>query len=204
VQRVRVGTTNEPKLEGVRSALAPYAPAARVEGGAVESGVPEQPLGFDAIVLGARNRASRAASMNCELSIGIEDGLVALPTGSGRLQHVNLGCAAVLRGDEFSLGFSSGFAYPPACVMPVLDGSGEIGPVFDRFWLEHRGEELPLGSDGRELPSGRSVGNIGKLSGGVLPRSEYARHAVVCALLPLLHPDLYSQDGSSRPQESVE
>jgi inosine/xanthosine triphosphatase len=195
VKRVAVGTTNEPKLEAVRQALAPFAPGVRVEGRGVESGVPEQPVGWDAIVAGARNRAQRAASDGCELSIGIEDGLVALPTGDGDARHVNVGCAAVLQGTAFSLGFTSGFAYPPACVGPALEGDEGIGPVFDRFWRERRGE-----SDG--APSGRSVGNIGKLSGGVLPRSEYARHAVLCALLPLLQPDLYERALPERAPES--
>ncbi len=54
------------------------------------------------------------------------------------------------------------------------------------------------------LPSGRSVGNIGRLSLGVLARSEYARHAVVCALLPLLHSDLYSESNPARAPESGE
>ena len=191
VRRVAVGTTNEPKLEAVRLALAPYAPEARVVGRPVDSGIPEQPVGWEAIVEGARNRASRAASTHCELSIGIEDGLVPVPTGDGGIQHVNVGCAAVLREGCFSLGFSAGFAYPPTCVTPAMQGHEDIGPGFDRFWREHRDDADPI-------PSGRSIGNIGRLSLGVLPRSEYVRHAVVCALLPLLHSDLYSELNPAR------
>ena len=40
-----------------------------------------------------------------------------------------------------------------------------------------------------------SVGNVGRLSLGALSRAEYARHAVLCALLPFLHPDLYPLPG---------
>ncbi len=189
VRQVRVGSTNEPKLAAVRSALAPFAPEARVEGVPVPSGVPEQPVGWDELVEGARNRARRAASAAaCDLGVGIEDGLVPLPDGRGEVQHVNVGCAAVARGEGLWVGFSSGFAYPPVCTRPAVDERAPIGGVFDRVWSKVRGEAVAE-------PSGRGVGNIGRLSLGVLPRSEYARHAVVCALLGLLHPDLYPAAG---------
>ncbi len=185
LRQVCVGSTNEPKLAAVRSALAPFAPEAEVEGVAVASGVPEQPVGWDEVVQGASNRARRAAgTASCDLGVGIEDGLVPVPSGSGDLLHVNVGCAALARGDDLWVGFSSGFAYPPACTSPAVNERAPIGDVFDRLWEETRG-----GAGAR--PSGRGVGNIGRLSLGVLPRSEYARHAVVCALLGLLHPDLY-------------
>jgi non-canonical (house-cleaning) NTP pyrophosphatase len=35
------------------------------------------------------------------------------------------------------------------------------------------------------------MGNVGKLTAGVLTRSEYARHAVLCALVAFVNPDLY-------------
>lgn len=187
LRRVRVGSTNEPKLEAVRRALSPFAPEARVEGVAVASGVPEQPVGWREIVDGACNRARGAASERCDLGVGIEDGLVAVPDEAGRMRHLNVGCAAVLREDRLSLGFTSGFAYPPACTAPAVRERRPIGPVFDDFWREHRGE-----SDA--VPSGRSVGNVGKLTLGVLPRRDYACQAVLCALVELLNPDLYAAD----------
>jgi inosine/xanthosine triphosphatase len=190
LRRVRVGTTNEPKLCAVREALAPYAPDARVEGVAVDSGVPEQPVGFEEIVAGARQRAARAlAGDDWQLGVGLEDGLVALPSGEpgGALQHVNVGCAAVTDGRRFGLGFSSGFAYPPACAERAVRDRDPIGPLFDRLWEERRGERAAT-------PSARGAGNVGRLTLGVLPRGEYARHAVVCALVAFLHPDLYAAE----------
>ena len=191
LRQVRVGSTNQPKLAAVRSALEPYAPDAAVEGVEVESGVAEQPVGWEEIVRGARNRArAAAASARCDLAVGIEDGLVALPDGEGELRHVNVGCAALAQGERVSLGFTPGFAYPPACTLRAVRDREPIGPLFDRFWQERRGERAPL-------PSGRTLGNVGKLTLGVLPRSEYARHAVLCALVALLHPDLYTREGSA-------
>ena len=126
-----------------------------------------------------------------DLGVGIEDGLV--PIGGdgqgtsvtdGEVRHLNLGCAVVTDGSRLGFGISSGFAYPPELTAPAVLRREPIGPLFDRFWQLHRGERA-------RILSGGSVGNVGKLTGGVLTRQEYARHAVVCALVRFLHPDLY-------------
>jgi inosine/xanthosine triphosphatase len=191
---VRVGSLNEPKIEAVRSALAAYAPAARVEGVAVASGVPEQPVGWEEIVSGARNRARAARETGaCDLSVGIEDGLVELALACSSREVLNVGCAFVTDGERESIGMSSAFAYPPECVAPALDDRAPIGDVFDPvFRASGRGEPGTGGGD--ELPSGRTMGNIGKLSLGVLPRSDYEKHAVLCALVRFLHPTLYDRE----------
>jgi len=187
---VRVGSTNEPKLEAVREALAPYAPHVEVAGVDVQSGVPEQPVGWDEIVLGARNRARLArASEPCDLGIGLEDGLVALPDAEGELRHLNVGCAAIAHAGRIWLGFSSGFAYPPGCTESAVHDRAPIGSLFDRLWEERRGDAV--------APAvARAMGNIGKLTLGVLPRGEYTRHAVLCALVALIHGDLYAGTGA--------
>jgi inosine/xanthosine triphosphatase len=189
LRRVRVGSTNEPKLEAVRNALAPYAPEVEVAGVDVPSGVSEQPVGWEEIVRGARNRARLArASEPCDLGVGLEDGLVALPDGEGELRHMNVGCAAIAHGERVWLGFSSAFAYPPGCTEPAVRDRAPIGSLFDRLWEGRRsGAPAP--------PAARTVGNIGKLTLGVLPRSEYIRHAVLCALVALIHGDLYAGTG---------
>jgi len=63
-------------------------------------------------------------------------------------------------------------------------GDADIGAGFDRLWEAHRGESAAK-------PSALSTGNIGRLSNGVLPRAEYARHGVLCALVAFVQPDLY-------------
>jgi inosine/xanthosine triphosphatase len=190
LRRIRVGSTNGPKLDAVRDALAPYAPDVEVAGVDVPSGVPEQPVGWEEIVQGARNRARLArASGPCDLGVGLEDGLVALPDGEGELRHLNVGCAAIAHGGRVWLGFSSLFSYPPECTEPALRDRAPIGSLFDRLWEQRRGEAV--------APAvARMVGNIGKLTLGVLPRSEYTRHAVLCALVALIHGDLYAGTGA--------
>lgn len=190
VRWVRVGSVNEPKLVAVRSAIGAYAPEAKVEGVAVTSGVPEQPIGFEEIIRGARNRAAGAMSGSpCDLGIGIEDGLVPLPAGDseGEAAHLNIGCVAITDGERTSIGFSSAFGYPLECSISAVRDREPIGAVFDRLWEAHRGESAAK-------PSALSTGNIGRLSNGVLPRAEYARHGVLCALVAFLQPDLYGLD----------
>ena len=190
LRRVRVGSTNEPKLDAVRNALAPYAPEVEVAGVDVPSGVPEQPVGWEEIVRGARNRARLArASEPCDLGVGLEDGLVALPDGEGELQQLNVGCAAIAHAERVCLGFSAAFPYPPGCTLPAVRDREPIGSLFDRLWEQRRGEALAPAT-------ARMLGNIGKLTLGVLPRSEYIRHAVLCALVALIHADLYVGKGA--------
>lgn len=188
LRRVRVGSTNAPKLEAVRAALGAVAPGAQVEGAAVESGVSEQPVGFEEIVAGARERARAAFALGgCELAVGYEDGLVELPGTPER--WFNVGCAAVADGRREALGFSSGFAYPPTCAARAVAQRAPIGDLFDALWASaHR--PAPGAP-----PSGRSLGNVGKLTDGALPRADYARHAVLCALVSFLHPELYDAPG---------
>jgi len=190
IRWVRVGSLNEPKLDAVRSAIRAYAPDAEIEGVAVASGVSEQPIGFEEVIRGARNRAAGAVSGSpCDLGVGIEDGLVPLPTGGseGALVHLNIGCVAITDGERTTIGFSSAFGYPSGCSTSAVRDREPIGPAFDRFWESRRGESAAK-------PSALSIGNIGRLSGGVLPRAEYARHGVLCALVEFVQPDLYDLD----------
>ena len=98
---------------------------------------------------------------------------------------LNVGCAVVTDGRRESLGLSSAFSYPPECLGPALDDRAPIGEVFDRLWSRYAGDEA------ERLPSAETSGNVGKLTLGVLQRSDYARHAVLCALVRFLHPSLY-------------
>jgi inosine/xanthosine triphosphatase len=187
LRRVRVGSTNGPKIAAVRAALAAYAGGVEVSGMEVASGVPDQPLGFGEIVDGARNRALAALrAAPCDLAVGIEDGLVEIEGVPGG--PMNVGCAALTDGQRVSFGLSSGFAYPPEVSRAAASARAPIGSLFDALWEDRRGELAGM-------PSAMSVGNVGRLSLGALSRAEYARHAVLCALLPFLHPDLYPLPG---------
>lgn len=187
VNRVRVGTQNPAKLAAVTSAFEAYAASVEVTGMAAESGVPEQPVGFDEIVAGARERARAAhASGPCDLAVGIEDGLVLIPALGD--DAVNVGAAAVTDGERVSVGLSSGFAYPPGCSREAIETREAIGGLFDTL----------MGAAPDAAPSALGEGNVGRLTHGVLHRAEYGRHAVLCALVRFLHPELYADVAPGR------
>ncbi len=183
---VRVGSRNVAKLEAVRRGLAPFYGHVEIEPADVPSGVDPQPLGFSEIIAGARNRARGALGAGaCDLAAGIEDGLVAVPeTATG---WVNIGCCVLLDGEREAIGFTSGFEYPPACVaQATARPRTPIGDAFDALYRAPAGLSDP----------GTAAGNIGRLSGGALTRADYGAHAVTCAFVRLLHPELYA--GASR------
>lgn len=184
--RVRVGSLNAAKLDAVRRGLSPFFERVEVIGYAASSQVSEQPIGFSEIVSGARARARESFEAgDCELGAGIEDGLVPLPEAS--TGYLNLGCCVLFDGSE-SVGFSAGFEYPKECVRAATgDPRQPIGVAFDAVF---RPPAIGVGPRWLADP-GPGAGNIGRLTGGVLTRSDYGAQAVICALVQRLHPELY-------------
>ena len=89
-EAVRIGSENRAKCAALRQALESLRPSTlraapiQIVPTALSSGVSEQPIGYEEIVLGARNRARSALAMgDCVLALGIEDGLVPLADGHG-------------------------------------------------------------------------------------------------------------------------
>jgi inosine/xanthosine triphosphatase len=195
VLRVWVGSENPAKLEAVRLGLQPFFPELELTSTAVASGVPAQPIGFAEIVAGARNRARGAyelASGRCDLGAGLEDGLVPVPELA--TVYVNMGCCVLYDGSGASLGFSAGFEYPPSCVAAATGTPRRpIGEAFDEAFAALRARGAPA------VDPGSAAGNIGRLTGGVLTRSQYGAQAVTCALVRRLHPSLYELDRVSAP-----
>ncbi len=186
VLRVCVGSTNPAKLRAVQLGLAPFFKDLELRSTDVPSGVSEQPIGFDEILSGARNRARRSyagARGGCDLGVGIEDGLV--PVAGLQTGYVNLGCCVLFDGRQEASGFSAGFEYPEPCVAQATQFDRvPIGEAFDRRFA----------SRPRRFDAGREAGNIGRLTQGVLDRAAYGSHAVICAVVRLLHPDLYARE----------
>ncbi len=179
--KVRVGSLNAAKLEAVRRGLAPFFASVQVEPLEVRSSVPDQPLGFGEILSGARERARQSiAAGNCDLGVGIEDGLVSLEGTSAR--YLNVGCCVFFDGKQESVGLSAGFEYPSACVESATGPARiPVGTSFDEIF------EAPPGW----TDPGPGAGNIGRLTGGVLTRVDYGAQAVMCAFVRWLHPALY-------------
>lgn len=182
---VRVGSTNEAKVNATRAVFARVAPRATVEGVRVSSGVGPQPMDLGETIRGAIQRARQTLEVagpaefdqDQTLGVGIEAGFVPTPgTRSGVIacQYT----AIVDATGRQSLGASPSFEYPPSVVRGIRDGK----------YAEVR-EAM------RALPGRRShdqtQGAIGFLSQGLVNRTELTRLGILMALVPWLRAPLY-------------
>lgn len=170
---VVVGSTNPAKLEPVRRVFGELFPDLEVRGVEVPSGVPDQPIGYQQTLLGARNRAHAALGIEgASWGLGLEGG-VEFDDHGGWLFNI----AYILRSDG-----QSGFARGGSIRLP--------DPVAQRVRL---GEELGQVIDdlARLKDSKKAGGAVGYLTLGRVPRAEFWRHTVELALPPFLQPELY-------------
>lgn len=179
---VAVGSTNPTKVKAVEAIVSRAFPHARVEPAAVPSGVSEQPLSAGETERGARERAwaALAAVPGARFGIGLEGG-VHFPArhddddATARCDVIN--CCAVAA-DDGSVHVAWGVRFPlPPTVGERLRRGEELGPVMD---------ELSGMKD-----SAKVLGAVGFLSNGLLTRDVMWESAVVCALMPWFHPELY-------------
>lgn len=172
---VLVGSKNPVKISSTEDAFTrAFNKTFLVEGINADSGVPEQPFGDQETLLGAKNRAlnSRAVFPEANYWVGIEGGLDE---------------------DEFGM-----FAF--AWVV-VLDQNGKTGQSkTGTFYLPKEvaklvkeGKELGVADDEvfSQTNSKQQGGSVGILTKGVVDRNEYYRQAVILALVPFLHENLF-------------
>ncbi|WP_216317562.1 inosine/xanthosine triphosphatase [Deinococcus aestuarii] len=170
--RVRVGSLNPAKVRPVREVFGAWWPDAEVEGVAVPSGVPEQPVGEAQTREGAVNRA-RAALVGADWGVGLEGG-VSFEGEEARL----FGFVAVARGHRVEVARTAEVRLPPVVAARVRAGE-EVGPVMDGV----------LGT----VDVKRGVGSVGVLSRGLVTRADVWRQAVAFAAVPFLDPGLYPE-----------
>jgi len=171
--KVRLGSMNPAKLEGVRRAFLRFFDSVSVECVDVDSGVPEQPFDNDTIK-GAINRAVRSYKPSCSFGVGIEAGL--FRNNFTLTGYLDIQVAAIYDGNRVCIGYGPGFEYPEKVLRPVLGGS-EVGKVMERI----------TGIEGL----GKKQGAIGYLTRNEITRSEITEIAVVMALIPFLNTRLY-------------
>ncbi|SMB93009.1 inosine/xanthosine triphosphatase [Deinococcus hopiensis KR-140] len=169
---VRVGSLNPAKLQPVRDVFRTWWSGAEVEGVAVPSGVPDQPIGQAQTREGAVNRARSALASLAGTSawgVGLEGG-VELEAGEGRLFGM-VAVACNLGGNvEVEVSRTADLRLPPAVVARLVAGE-ELGPIMD--------DVLGL----RDVK--RGLGSVGVLTGGLVTRADVWRQAVALAATPL-------------------
>jgi inosine/xanthosine triphosphatase len=169
VSRVAVGSTNPVKVGAARAVMDKLATAVEVTGVSVPSGVPDQPWGDEETIRGAVARARAAReSLDADIGIGIEGGVVAAADGSVR------SCAwvaAAARDGREGIGGSLAFTLPENVAALVRDGM-ELGHAMDTVGGTHNVKQ--------------GAGAVGVLTHGLVTRQQAYEVLVAYALVPLL------------------
>jgi inosine/xanthosine triphosphatase len=168
---IRVGSSNPVKLAAIRAVMGPRFPRAVFEPVKVASDVPDQPLGLDETLRGAKNRARAAFALTPSpyLAVALESGLVPVP--ETRTGHMNLTACAIFDGREIYMGLGPAFELPEDVTRMVVHEGLELDPAVHRAGL----------TDNQRI--GYSQGIIGILSRGRVTREDYSRPAVSMALV---------------------
>lgn len=174
MKKIVVGSTNAVKLDAARIGFQQMFPDEQfvVEGIEVDSGVGAQPMGEGATLHGAHNRllAAKKARPDADFWVGQEGGLDKM--------GVDMLCFAWIMIEDRNR--RSGQAQTAAFFLPP--GLAD---------LVRQGYELGEASAILLPNTDRKKGGLPYLTGGNLDRVQHYVRAVVLALIPFKHPDLY-------------
>ncbi len=176
--KINVGSKNDTKINAVVEALKDRDLFQNAEVVGVDVNVETfgHPKGFEEIIDGAMDRAKQAFG-NCDLSFGIESGLIEIPkTKTG---YMEIAACAIYDGKNYHLGLSPAFEWPKAVADGIVNKGLDGSQAFKAAGLtEH--EKI-----------GAAHGAIHFLSKGRLNRTEYNKWAVMMALVHVENPELY-------------
>ncbi len=175
--RFTVGSLNETKVKAVADAVGeiPLFYGTSVEGVPIVLEEFGHPKNIHEVVDGAMNRA-RCAFQNCDLSFGLEGGLMDVPYTRTGFMEVTL--CAIFDGTHFYLGLSPGFEWPEKCLKLILSGHDGSQAFREAGFTDHQ-------------KIGRAEGVVGMLTKGRMDRCAYNKYAVMMALLQLENKEYY-------------
>ncbi len=173
--KVVVGSERISKQEGVKKALSHYFDDFEVVGIKCDSGVSDQPMTDDETMNGAINRAKKALQSG-DLGVGIEAGIK--PVKHSINGYLNVTWCAIIDKEGFlTIGSAPDFEYPKQILDAALEGIEVSASAAKLFNVD----EMEL----------KESGVIGELTKGVCPRSHYTYLAVLMAIAPRLHRELF-------------
>lgn len=176
--KINVGTKNPVKISAVAEIIKDYEKYkdAEIVSVEAESLISEQPLSIDETIQGAMNRARNCFS-SCELSIGLESGLMKVP--NTKTGFMDFTCCAIFDGKQFHLGLSSAFEFPVKVVEKIFNEKIDSSSAFHKLGLS------------KNNYVGYAEGIIGVLTKGRLNRKQYTQQALRTAFIHLENPELY-------------
>jgi inosine/xanthosine triphosphatase len=167
--KIILGSLNPVKMQAVQEIFGaiPALHHAHFEQLKAASLVPDQPIGLEQIILGARNRA-REAFASGDLGIGIESGLIPVPlTTNG---YMNLTVCVIFDGEHWYTGLGPAFELPDDITSMVVEEGLELDKAVNRSGLS------------QDPRIGYGQGIIGIMTKGRVTRMEYSKPAISMAL----------------------
>ena len=170
---VLIGSKNPTKINAVENALKRvfYDRAISVLGHNVESGVPDQPIGYEETKSGAENRIKNLKHRGADFYIGIEGGCV-------YVEKKLFAFAWVLTEDRFGYvgsGKTSMFQLPKK-IQKLIDEGFELGEADDLVF--------------KRSESKKKNGAVGILTNNLIDRTKYYEEAVILSLIPFINKKL--------------
>ena len=146
------------------------------EGINVPSGVPEQPMTSEQTLQGAQNRIKSAKQqVDADFYVGIEAGFD---------DPFTFAWMVIESQHRVGKSRSASLALPPSVIAALKQGR-ELGDVMDEVFFEHNIKQ--------------KGGAIGVLTHHLLTRSSVYQQALILALIPFMHQELFSASGLKSP-----
>ena len=167
---VLIGSKNPTKINAVKNGLKRvfYDTTISVLGHNVESGVPDQPIGYEETKSGAENRIKNLKNRDADFYIGIEGGCV-------YVEKKLFAFAWVLTEDRFGYvgsGKTSMFQLPKK-IQKLIDKGVELGEADDLIFKRNE--------------SKKKNGAVGILTNNLIDRTKYYEEAVILSLIPFIN-----------------
>ena len=174
--KILIGTKNPGKIEGARQAFEKYFENIEIEGIAVESEVPSQPVNEE-IFQGAKNRVknlkkyAKQNNIKADFYISSEAGITDL---LGEWIDINAVVVEDAKGFQ-SVGTSQGFQIPNRYIDEVKEI--ELGKFMDKIFNEQK--------------LGQGKGGINLLTKGEVTRIQLTRDAFIMALISHINDEMW-------------
>lgn len=182
ISKINIGTKNEVKINALKETIKDYPllQTASVTGLDSCSGVSDQPKSLEETIEGAKKRA-KSAFCACDLSFGIEDGLMKVPGAS--TGYMNICVCAVYDVENYYLGISSAFEYPEKIIKMLFREGLDVNQAFFEAGLT---KNKKIGSD---------QGAVAILTKNRWRRADTVRQSIISALIALENKELYYPAG---------
>jgi inosine/xanthosine triphosphatase len=175
---IAVASTNPVKIIATRIGLFQVFPEKEfdIKGISAKSEVPDQPIGEEETLKGAINRVKnlRELAPDVEYWVGIEGGLK--ENEAGGMEAFAYVVIKRRADKKIGKGRTASFFLPVKMIALIKQGM-ELGDADDAIF--------------GDTNSKQKDGTVGRLTHGVVTRTDYYVQAVVMALIPFANPELY-------------